>query len=389
MITTDAYNHRIAEYTYSGAAARKMTLVTRAARSAGLKMVIVSLPFLGKQVSKTSYRRVVLKDRGVPFVFLATLRSPILRKLLSPFTLAAFALKRVNREDTVIFYNHAIEYIPALLVLWLRGVKLVLDIEDVPTVEEKGIRGFLNRILFAITFHMTDDKKMVVAEHVARLLALQDHVVIRGVAEERPRIPFQPDHQKWQSLIDGNGLRIHFGGTLIPDTGIDLFCNTIDLLIKNQDKLRQSVTFVVTGTGELEKIEQILGSGNSRDKIRIDLFPQLNQEEYLQMIDSCHASLSLKRPESGIAGTTFPSKVIEITSSHLALVSTRFGDVSDLFDEQTAFLLPDFSAADLEAIIIEMTKDPARVNRIAESGFALCNKTFSEAVVGREMTRLV
>lgn len=389
MITTDEYGRVVGEKTYAGAAARKMILVTRALRSVGRRAIVVSLPFVGINAKRLFYDPVLTSDSGVPIIFLSTFRSKYLRKLLGPIILAAFATCRIDPGDTVIVYNHAIEYVAALVVLRLRGVKVVQDIEDAPRIDERGMRGFLNRLSFAITSKLSARRKMVVADHVAKYLKLDDYIIIRGVAsqeiEARPCLA----EQKWAALCSGNDLRLHYGGTLIPDTGVDLFCESVEVLAQNEDRLDHRVSFNVTGVGDLGKIRALQSRVQHSKKINVELLPALNKAEYLALVDSCHGSLSLKRPGTSISDTTFPSKVIEITASGLALVSTRLGDVTSLFNDKSAFFLQAYESSALADVIVEMARDPERVERVAKAGNDVCTRAFSAKMVGEDMIRLL
>lgn len=389
MITTDTYARAVEIKTYAGAATRKMFLVTRAMRYVGLRAVIVSLPFVGSGASRARYAQVITSDAGVPAVFLETLRSKYLRKLYVPLLLASFSWRRVKQQDTVIVYNHAIEYIPALLSLRLRGIKTVQDIEDAPTQEERGLRGLLNRLSFAATQRLTAPRKMVVADHVARGLDLKDYVVIRGVSSQETDVSLGPNTQKWDDLRAGQALKIHFGGTLISETGVDLFCAAVDRLVQDEDQLARQIAFFVTGIGELDKIRDLQARVQGSVKIDVALQPELDKAEYLALIDSCHASLSLKRPASELAHTTFPSKVIEITASGLALVSTRLGDVAEIFDDDSAFFLNAGEASSLSELILAIASDPDTIEQVARAGQEVCMRTFSPETVGHEMTRLI
>lgn len=389
MITTDAYAHAVNERTYSGAAARKMILVARAMRSVGLHAIVVSLPFVGTGAKRAWYGKALTREAGVPAVFVPTLRSPLLRKIIGPFLLASFVLRRAKTGDKFIFYNHAIEYIPSLLLLRLRGIHLVQDIEDAPTADERGLRGVLNRISFAITFRLTKPLKMVVADHVAKSLKLEDYVVIRGVAAQEMEAGPASAARKWDDLRDGGPLRLHFGGTLIAETGVGLFCEAVTLLTQNANRLDRRVEFKVTGVGDLDSIRRLHENILANGKIQIDLLPELSKADYLALIDICHGSLSLKEPGSNMSNTTFPSKVIEITASGLALVSTPLGDVPSLFGNDAAYFLSEYTAKNLVDIFIEMAASPARVEQVAMAGRKVCTRLFSPKSIGKEMARLL
>lgn len=389
MITTDSYGRAVGERTYSGAATRKMLLVASALRSVGHLASVVSLPFIGSKAARAGYRGILQTEQGVPVAFLPTLRSKYLRKIFGPLVLAYFVARHVRRGDTVILYNHAIEYLPALLACRLQGVRLVQDIEDAPTDEERGLRGVLNRLSFTLTSRVTVSRKMVVADHVAASLGLKDFVTIRGVATNQTGAAWSSDIAKWRDLRDGGPLKLHFGGSLLPDTGIDLFCETVEELVVHADRLSRDVSFKITGIGELDKIRGLKERIGLAERVAVEMFPDLEKADYLSLINSCHGSLSLKRPGAAMSNTTFPSKVIEITGAGLALVSTRFGDVSEIFVNETALFIPEYRPEDLAEMIITMAADPERVERVAAAGRDLCNKLFSPEVVGAEMKRLL
>lgn len=389
MITTDAYGHAVGERIYSGAAARKMLLVAAALRSVGHLASVVSLPFVGTKAARAGYRGILQTEQGVPVAFLPTLRSKYLRKVVGPLVLACFAARRVRRGDTVILYNHAVEYLPALLACRLRGVRLVQDIEDAPTDEERGLRRMLNRFSFVVTSRVTVPRKMVVADHVAEALGLKDFVTIRGVAAHETGAAGSSETAKWRELRDGGPLKLHFGGSLMTETGIDLFCEMVERLVLHADRLSRDISFKITGVGELDKIRALQDRIGLVERVAVEMFPELEKADYLALIDSCHGSLSLKRPGSAMSNTTFPSKVIEITGAGLALVSARLGDVSEIFVNETALFIPEYRPEDLAEVIITMAADPERVERVAAAGRDLCNEVFSPAAVGAEMKRLL
>jgi glycosyltransferase involved in cell wall biosynthesis len=229
---------------------------------------------------------------------------------------------------------------------------------------------------------------MVVADHVARALELADYVVVRGVSSRNDGDPLWPEKPKWQALRDGGDLVLHYGGTLLRETGVDLFCEGVEELARNADRLARPVVFKVTGIGDIDKVRALQSRIDSDEIVRIELLPGLSRAEYEIEIGMCHASLSLREPGSHMANRTFPSKVIEITASGLALIATDGGDVAALFDAETAFPVSDFTPAALAEVIVTMAANPAKVENVARAGFALSNQTFSPQVVGKDMTWL-
>lgn len=390
MTTTEPYGRALGERFFSGAGERKMTSVTRAMRLVGLRAVILSIPCVGPQAQRAFYWQPVLtRGDGVPALFLPTARSPFLRKILGSVFLAAFAMRKIRRGDRVIFYNHALEYLIALLWFKIAGVKAYLDIEDAPGGDESGLRGVLSKISFWVIFKMTKDRKMVVADHVARALKLADYVVVRGVSLQNDGNRSWLKKPKWQALCDGGDLELHYGGTLLRDTGVDLFCAALEELARYPNRLARPVVFKVTGVGEIDKVRELQSRIDPDGIVRVEVLPGLSRAEYEKEIGLCHASLSLREPGSHMANRTFPSKVIEITAAGLALITTDRGDVATLFGAETTFPVPDYSPSALAEIILAMAANPERVEHVARAGFALSNRTFSPRVIGHEMTRLL
>ena len=255
MIASDKYGKIVGEHAFSGASARKMRTVVEALRWVGQQAIFVSLPPACRTARWPFHRTVVTRDGGAPAIFLATARSRILRKILGSLFLANFARRSIQSRDDVIVYNHALEYLPALIVLRLRGVKVIQDIEDAPVTSVSSVREILGRTAFWLTSSLTDKRKMVVSESVAQRLSLSDYVAVPGVASLA--LP-QSDERKWKDLHEEQGvLKIHYGGTLIADTGVDLFCQAVQRLAESNDRLARRIEFQVTGVGDFGKLRRL------------------------------------------------------------------------------------------------------------------------------------
>lgn len=299
--------------------------------------------------------------------------------------MAWFAMRRVGPNDTILFYNHAPEYLLALLVLRLRGVPVLQDIEDVPTNEDQGLRGFLNQLSYGLLFKFSSPRKVTVSNQVGKTLHLRDFLPIQGIAAESVTAVHS---EKWLLLEAGKPLRVHYGGTLITTTGLDLFCAALAQLDTVVEKAGVGIEFIVTGVGNMDRIREQASALRS-DRLSIEVHQGVARDTYFNLLDSCHASLSLKSPESEISSTTFPSKVIEITSRGLALISTRVSDVGDIFTEDSAWLLPEFSAQALADVLLDMARNPAEARRRAEAGQALAQARFAPLAIGRALAEFL
>lgn len=383
MVCTGAYVKAIGEDAFVGAASGKMSSVVSALRLAGRRAVLVSLPFIGRGPERQP--GCLCRRDGFPALFLPVRRSPFARKALGTFMLAWFAMRRVRRQDTILFYNHALEYLLALLILRMRGVSVFQDIEDLPTGADRGLRGLLNRLGFNLMFKLASARKVTVSNQVGNALDLEDFLAIQGIAAETVTAG---ESGKWAQFEAGAPLRVHYGGTLMASTGLDLFCAAVAHLDATTEPIGRRIEFIVTGIGDLNRIrDQALALRS--EWLRIEVHQGVSRAVYFELLDSCHASLSLRSPDSEISNTTFPSKVIEITSRGLSLVSTRVSDVGDIFPDDAVWLLPQFSDQALSDILRHMARSPSEVRRRADAGQALARERFAPLAVGRALAKFL
>lgn len=383
MINTAGYADLINEDLYVGAASVKMLSVVQSLRLLSVRACIVTLPVLGKKSRSNHQKQIKLKKDGVPVFFLGTIKNPFVRKSLGLISFAFFSSQLVRSNDKVIIYNYAIEYILALLILKMRRVKVYQDIEDLPFKKDLSLNGMMNRFGFWFAKHLTKEKKIIVSSRIANLLSLKSYIIIRGVAREP--LDFS-DEIKWTNLISSanSPLYIHFGGTLQEDTGVDLFCKAVQLLSRSIPIDSRPIHFHITGIGQLEKIYELIEKTNNLN-LKILITPSCSHGDYMKILQSCHASLALKIPGSEISGTTFPSKVIEITSLGLALISTQACDVPEIFDDSNAYLLQDSNPGTLSDIFVRCANEPKQVRKVALAGNLLVKKHFSAPSVGSSL----
>lgn len=380
MVNTKAYVTAIDEQAFVGAAAGKMSAVVIALRRTGHRAALVSLPFVGRGPSYQTGR--LCRTDGYPAWFLPTYRNVTARKLLGIFSLFWFATWRVRSDDRILFYNHAIEYALAVLVLRVRGIAFFQDIEDAPTDTDKGLRGMLTHLGYQLMFQLSSPRKVTVSTRLAKKIGLSDFIAVQGIASAGLEDVIA--RRKWNNLINGDTLKIHFGGTLISATGLDLFCSALRHLDANIGRINRSISVIVTGTGDFGRIEN-LKTAISSGQLHLDVFKEIDQQKYFELFDCCHASLSLRLPEADISETTFPSKVIEITSRGLALVSTRVSDIADIFLEGDAWLLQTTEGSELAEILLYMATHPEEVQCRAIAGQRRAWAYFAPENVGQTL----
>jgi glycosyltransferase involved in cell wall biosynthesis len=112
---------------------------------------------------------------------------------------------------------------------------------------------------------------------------------------------------------------------------------------------------------------------------------KVEESDYIEILRQSHVGLCLKIPCSGMGSTTFPSKVVELASYGLLVISTRVSDVPDLFPPGSAVLLSDPSAEALVAALVAADADPKTASEIAERGNAVVRERLSAKKVGTEL----
>ena len=385
MINTSHYSKVVGHKLYVAAGSLKMLSVTRSLRSVGVRASIITLPVLGSNYTEHFMRYVFSGKDGVPVIFLNAYRNKIIRKLVGSLSFAAVSLFLVRRNDRIIIYNHALEYIPALIILFIRRIPVFHDIEDLPFENFYSTYGLINSVGFWFANQLSQ-KKILVSKQIADILSLKDYLVVNGVCNRIHDV----SNERWTSLHSSieTPLCVHFGGTLVKDTGIDLFCEALELIIDSYGvDLKRPIHFYITGTGHLSKIEQIKMRLPANSLCKIFICRYLSYQDYVKLLATCHVSLALKKPNTQIANTTFPSKVIEITSYGLALISTKVSDVPYIFNHANAFLLPSFNPHALASTLILCACSSHKVHNVARAGQTLISVYFAPTVVGNSLSK--
>ena len=384
-VNSPIYAKRIDKKLFIGAAYNKVSCLVKALRECGHKGYIVSLPLLNKRAGKLySTKRHVFRENKHAVVMLKTHFIPFIRRLIGLFQFAFFCLIKVSKNDRVIFYNISPEYLLALFVLRLKNNSGFLDIEDADWNDENDLINYLNRFSFSIANLLCNKKFIVASNGIAELSKIEPEnaCVINGI--------FRDDLKMLSFKNKTNRkLRVLIGGSLSHNTGVDIFCETLELLSDKYSNYQNKIEFVVTGYGDdedLKNIEDCLNKSSFSSLVEYNL----TQEDYNERLLSADIGLCLKLPDSKMGQTTFPSKVIEICSSGALLVSTKVSDVPSLFiHKKNALLLDKASASDLALTLIWSADNMKSVKRIASEGQRISEENFSLASVGSSLLSFI
>lgn len=359
--------------TDSPAANRKVISLCQAVKRAGGDVEIISLGRGRVKGSWKSYPATTAHAGIVPITYLHFMDVPVVTHLCTMISLLVTVLIHTRRDSVFVFYNFSIHYLLALLYCHVTGKRCILDLEDGLRGDDTNVRSLPSAWLLKIHNICCRAGVMLAAMALKGQTSGQQTFVCYGV----------DDGKKVARDWSGWPLQIHLGGSLLEDTGAELFLETLKLLTVRNPQLFTKLRFIVTGFGPYADAIRLAAEGEMSSFLCFHGNATLS--EYERVIQHSHIGLCLKLPESSMGATTFPSKVIELVSNGLLLVSTRVSDVPLIFDDGSAFLLDAATPEALAEIFERIALNPDKARDIAMNGRMMLLSKFSEAKVGKEL----
>lgn len=314
--------------TDSPAATNKVFRLCLALQKAGAEVAILSMGRGRQQGSFTRFARSECFYTEIQLFYAAFWDIPFLTHLVTACSLAGqfFRIRRQKKQSVLVAYNRLWHYIPILCIARLLRVPCYLDLED----GFVGHPGISQRFLTHFFDWVCGQGSLLACEALGNQVKSQRQLVCYGVANVSKAC-----EKNWS---DGE-IRVLFGGTLCEETGASLFIQAIRILIRKYSESISNIHFVVTGFGDMaDEIKHL--AMDEADGI-VEFRGSVSTREYKQLLDKSHIGLCLKLASGSFHGSTFPSKVIELVSHGLLLVSTQVSDVPKIFSSQEALLLPD------------------------------------------------
>jgi len=371
-VSSEELNRRFEQRHYVGPADAKVFGVCRALRSAGANAVIVSTAINRRSTDRWSQ---ALRTRGIPFIRVAATGRAALKRIFTAFTLLHFAMRTVKHRDRVLLYNFFPEYFLLAIYLKLTGVPAVLDVEDGPTADEKGARGVMTRVSYALIRPLTATRSVVASISLASRLGLPHVLPIYGVA--------RPLSDRKVIRFAGSRLGVLFGGAIMPETGSELFTSAVRLLAAEMPN--KAIDFHVTGHFDRQRFLALKQEVEALSSLRVLVHGALTATEYDNLMSKVDVGLCLKLPSHEMGQTTFPSKVVEITSLGLLLCTTQVSDVPELFDDTTSALLRGESPEELSQILAKIDANREEWAKVAVRGQEKAQAMFAPLAVASRM----
>lgn len=369
LVSTDELNARYGVNLPTGAATNKVWGVVKALTGAGVGAVVVTglIP-----VPPTSMRSEHLDIAGVSVTRVFATGSRLLRRFSAMCSFSHYAMRHVRRDDRVLLYNYFWDYLLAAFLLRLAGRPAILDVEDGPRADEAGLRGFATRLAYRVFRRLCYERVVTVSHALASELNLPGAIAVYGTVPKQAVPPARP-------RLAGTPIHVLYGGTINVDTGLDLFVGAVELL---RAEAPESFRFHVTG--HLDD-----AAASRLDALGVTVHRALSQQHYRDLVATADIGLSLKLSGNGVGLTTFPSKVVEIASNGLLLVTTRVSDIPLLFDKSRAVLVDQDAPRALADALLAVARDLPAARTVAAAGQAFAQNEFSQQAVGERLRAFI
>lgn len=384
-INTNSDQVRFGNLLHIGPAYQKMMHIAQALISVNSEISLVTVPVCNEFGLKNSKLGTVkYNELGVDVVSLGSICNKYFSRLYAAIAFLGFVIVNVKKTDRVVIYNFFPEYILAAIYLWFFGNKAVIDIEDAPRADEIGLVGYLTRWSFRLLRIFCQKKYITVSSLVAASFRLDKHLLIYGASPEVKET--NCNLRKLNCHLKNDvWIKVLYGGALLQETGISVFCSAIEKLAKQNIGCDFGIEIIVTGFGgeaELKKLSNIVFPS----WLRLIIKTNISYIEYEKILKESHVGLCLKIPGTTMADTTFPSKVVEIIRSKLLLITTPTSDVPVLFSKNEAVHLNEPYDDSLVAALKSILESPQNYINVAEAGIARSNSIFSYQSVGNSIS---
>jgi hypothetical protein len=355
----------------SPAATKKVLDLCNALRIRIRHVYVVTMARGRQQGKRRSFAASIKRISSTPVLCARFSSMPVLTYLISSMSMACLVWMVIwrlrDKQLHLIVYNRSWLYIPALVISRLFGTKCYLDLEDGALVETSGIRGRARYVVTKQLFNMLcRDGSIVVSPPLLAQVGTNNNVVCYGIAERHGNVV----RNDWR----GVSVRFLLGGTLVCETGALLLMDAVRILEVSHKEYKGTINILVTGHGPLAI--DIAKFAQSEGKGWVDYLGRVTKIEYEKCLASSHVGLCLKLPSSEMGTTTFPSKVIEISSYGKLVLTTRLEHVVDLFGADGACYMNDESAESLARAMLDVVSDRDGAMKAARAGqkriLALC-----------------
>jgi len=358
--------------TDSPAATKKVFGLCQALQVSGMATTVLSM---GRGRQNGSGGKFIAQKRNIDHIqviYAAFWHVPFVTHFVTAFSLMALLGKYVRRHGVLLLvYNRCWHYIPALFLAKVFRMNCFLDLED-GWIRKKSVAQKMLTIFFDWACNAGS---ILACEALEGQVKTRHNIVCYGTASISKDV-----RRQWH----GGKLQVLFGGSLCEGTGTSLFIRAVKVFIHQYPSHIDALHIVVVGFGDMsENLRSFAMQTNGLVEFR----GSVSNKEYQQLLDESHVGLCLKLTSGPFHDSTFPSKVIEISSHGLLVLSTPVSDVPKLFSSENALLLPSDSPEKLAEAWHWMVTNRQTVEKLASKGRLMALEAFSSESVGSKAGR--
>jgi len=377
-----SYSQRFSQPFLVGAASNKVQGIAQALGTKGNNVVVLSAPVVTSSKDRFFFPMCTFPEDGFLCKYSSVISLRGINRFFSMLSFLYFLPELVKNKPKIIFYNYYPEYLILALVLsfFIPRSDMYLDVEDAPRNDANGIRDTVNNLSLSLLRKMCSPRLLCVSKEVANSMGAFENCVINGISKEII--------QNRADVLSSEMVTVHYGGLINKETGVDIFIGALKLISENYAQYTDRLRFLVTGHGDFSGLNIFMLSPEYSN-VKVDIKPNISKADYQKILNTADVGLSLRISDSGYANTTFPSKVIEISSAGLLLVTTCVSDIEAIFKTDSAVFLHEQSACELALTLVSIVSNRGRFRTVAANGQIAVKNKFSLEAIGSSIDNFI
>ena len=335
--------------------------------------------------SKLFHRTYSTLDNGIGVTVAPAVVIPFVGALLEPllFPIWTFMFLRRSRFDGAIIYNYSPSFALISILLKCLGIPFVAQIEDItqpkfsdwrvgsePRPVQQLVLWFCMKTVAGLSSGLIVPSKRFQFFLPERKPCL----VLRGCMTDSE---WGKDHPiRLQAPI-----RVLFAGRYLTDDGLDLLIAAIKLL-RSEKQFAEHFVFDCCGTKDYPNELRSLSTAKEDPVIR--LHGLLSDDEYQSLLAETAVALVLQMVQGRHANLRSPSKAYEFLAAGKLVITTDVGDFAS-HDGEHLIMLQHESAEELVRILVDITENPMKYEKIALAARAFSRTESSSMAVGKKL----